>query len=69
LAPKAGCLLEPPLELALGLLSELELPEDGVETWGELVVETGALVVAVVGGELTAAEVRVDVLAAWVVAV
>jgi hypothetical protein len=59
LAPKAGCLLEP----LLGLLSELELAEDGVETGGELGSDTGAVVVAVGGVELTADGVRVDVLA------
>jgi hypothetical protein len=57
------------LEVLLGLLFELELPDDGVETGSELGAETGAVVVAVGGGELTDAEVELNVIAVRAVAV
>jgi hypothetical protein len=57
------------LEVLLGLLFGLELPDDGVETGGELGAETGAVVVAVGGGELTDAEVEPNVVAVRAVTV
>jgi hypothetical protein len=56
-------------EVLLGLLFELELPDDGVETGSEPGAETGAVVVTVGGGELTDADVEPNAIAARAVTV